>query len=329
MKLIRPALALTLALTILVAPLVAPAQPARKTARLGYLSPGDRAFRAALIKVFTDALRGYGWVEGENLVIEYRFGGDRYEVLRALASELVGLNVDLIYAASAPSAQAAKAATATIPVVFNTLNDPVRAGLVASFARPGGNLTGQAGLGPELDRKRFELLKELLPALSRVTVLVNPANPMTPQRLQEMEATVRTLKLQVHTVTAADAKELDAALRAIARARPAGLVVLEDPMLISHRDRVVEFAAQQRIPTMYTSPGWVERGGLIEYAPSQREMYRRAATYVDRILRGARPADLPIEQPATFELVINLKAAEALGLTVPQSLLLRADQVIR
>ena len=312
----------------LLAPLAAEGQQAGKVARIGFLSPGDHVVRSAGVEQFREALRGQGWVEGKNLVIEYRFGGDRYERLRVLADDLVRLKVDLIFAASAPSAQAAKEATATIPIVFTTLNDPVRAGFVASFARPGGNMTGQAGFGPELDRKRIELLKELVPSLAVATVLANPTNPMTPQRLAEIDATAQALKVQVRRVTASDAKDLDEALREMARARPAGLVVLEDPALIAHRRRIVDFVAQHRIPTVYTSPGWAEQGGLIEYTVNQREQRRRAVSYVDRILRGAKPGDLPIEQPTKFDLVINLKTAKALGLTIQPALLLRANQVI-
>jgi len=319
---------------ILATPLVGEAQPPTKTARIGYLSPGDRhdlggpGSRGWLLDVFVKALRAHGWTEGQNLLIEYRFGGERYERLRAFADELVRLNVDVIFTAGAPAAQAAKEATATIPIVFSTLNDPVRAGFVTSFARPGGNMTGQAGLGPELDRKRIELLREVVPSLSQAAVLVNPSNPMTPQRLREVEATARDLKVQMEWVRASDAKDLEEALQAIARTRPAGLIVFEDPMLIANRRRIITFAAQHRIAAIYTSSGWAEAGGLMEYAPNWRDMYLRAAAYVDRILRGAKPADLPVEQPTKFDLVINLKTAKALGLTIPPSLLLRADHVI-
>ena len=320
---------------LLVAPLAATAQqPPTKTARVGYLSPGDRypvggpGSRGWLLNVFMEGLRAHGWAEGQNLVIEYRFGGERYERLRALADELVRLKVDVIFAAGAPAAQAAKEATSTIPVVFSTLNDPVRAGFVTSFAHPGGNMTGQAGFGPELDRKRVELLKEVVPSISRAAVLVNPSNPMTPQRLTEVEATARDLKVQVGWMKASDAKELEEAFQAIVRARPAGLIVFEDPMLIANRRRIVAFAAQQRIATIYTSSGWAEAGGLMEHAPNWRDMYLRAAAYVDRILRGAKPSELPVEQPTKFELVINLKTAKALGLSIPKTVLFRADRVI-
>jgi putative ABC transport system substrate-binding protein len=261
-------------------------------------------------------------------VIEYRYGGEDYERLRALAKELVRLKVDVILAASAPSAQAAKEATAATPIVFVTGNDPVRAGFVASFARPGGNMTGQAGLGPELDRKRIELLKTMVPTLSAAALLVNPTNPMTAQRLPGFVATAQELKIDVRTVGASDGKQLDAALREIGRAGTAGLIVLEDPTLIAYRKRIIDFVAQHRVPTMYTSHGWEEQGVLMEYTPDTRELYSRAAIYVDRILRGAKPGDLPVEQPTKFEFVINLKTAKALGLTIPQTLLLQASQLI-
>jgi putative ABC transport system substrate-binding protein len=302
---------------------VAEAQP--KVARIGYLGHGGLGPSG---EAFKEALRGRGWVEGQNLLIEYRFGGDQYDRLRTLATELVDLKVDVIVAPSAPTAKAAKEATRTIPVVFHTLNDPVRAGLVTSFARPGGNLTGNAGLGPELDRKRMELLKELIPSIGLITVLVNPANPMTPTRLTVIDDTARALKVRVQIVRVSDLNGLDGALGAMGRARPAGLIVFEDPMFSAHRSRIIDFAAQQRLPVVYTQSGWAAQGGLIEYAPNQPEMYRQLAVYVDRILRGARPADLPVEQPTKYEMIVNLKTARNLGLTVPPALLLRADQVI-
>jgi putative ABC transport system substrate-binding protein len=278
--------------------------------------------------VLTETLRGHGWIEGRNLSIEYRFGGERYERLRALADELVRLKVDLIFAASAPSAQAAKEASSTIPIVFSTLNDPVRAGLGASLALPGANMTGQAGLGTELDRKRLELLQELVPSLSRATVLINPSNPMTRQRLSEILAAAKALKIHLHQVTASDAKELNKAFQELARVRPAALIVVEEPVLIVHGRLIVDFVAAHRIVTIYGSQGWAEQGGLIEYAASLRELLVRAAGYVDRILRGAKPADLPIEQPTKFDLVINMKTAKAIGITIPPPVLLRADRLI-
>jgi putative ABC transport system substrate-binding protein len=313
---------------LLVTPGAATAQTPKKMARVGLLSPGDAKTRAFAVDAVRKTLHAHGWVEGDNLVIEYRYAGDDYDRLRALAKELVRLKVDVILAASAPAARAAKEATTTTPIVFVTGNDPVRAGFVASFARPGGNMTGQAGLGPELDRKRLELLKAVLPSLAAAALLVNPTNPMTAQRLPEFEATARALKIDVRTVGASDAKQLDAALHEIRRGVTAGVIVLEDPILIAHRNRIIDFMAQYQVPTMYTSSGWAEQGGLMEYAPDLPEMYSRAATYVDRVLRGAKPGDLPVEQPTKFQLVINLKTARALGLTIPQSVLLQADQII-
>ena len=322
----RIGLAVALTFSLIFSETVAEAQPAAKLYSVGYLTPGERLSPRG--EAFRESLRGRGWVEGQNLVIVYRFGGEQYERLRALAADLVNLKVDVIFAASAPAAQAAKEATTTIPIVFHTLNDPVRVGLVASFARPGGNLSGNAGLGPELDQKRFELLKELVPSLSRAAVLVNPANPVTAQRLDVIKQAARALKVDVRVITASDAKGLEEVLQTMARTKPAGLIVFEDPVFTLESSRIIEFAARHRVPVVYTQSGHAVRGGLIEYAPNQREMYRQAVLYVDKILKGAKPADLPVEQPTKFELVINLKTAKALGLTIPPSVLGRADQLI-
>jgi putative tryptophan/tyrosine transport system substrate-binding protein len=304
----------------------AEAQQTPTTARVGYLSTGVSL--SALGEAFKAGLREHGWIEGQNLVIEYRFGGDEYRRLSALAADLVRLKVDVIYASSAPAAQAAKAATSTLPIVFHTLNDPVRAGFVASLARPGGNLTGNAGLGPDLDRKRIEILKEVAPALISVTALVNPENPMTPHRMEVIREAGRMLKVSIRVMAASDAKGLDASLQVMAQSRPEGVIVFEDPVFFRYRSQIIEFAQRHKVLMICTQSGWAERGCLLEYAPDQRQMTRQAAAYVDRILRGARPADLPVEQPTKFALVINLKTAKALGLTTPSSLLLQADQVI-
>ena len=303
------------------------AQP--KVARLGYLSTGQLdAGRRWLVDAFKAALRERGWVEGDNLTIDYRFGGDDYERLRVHAADLVRLNADVLFANSAPAARAAKEATATVPIVFVTLNDPVRAGWVASLARPGGNMTGHAGLGPELDRKRMEFLKAAVASPDTVILLANPSNPMTAPRLAEQELTARALKMPVRVMTASDARGLDHALDELSRIRVAGLVVLDDPVFVFRQRHIIAFVAKHRIPTIYALPEAAEQGGLIGYGPSLREMHREAGIYVDRILKGARPADLPVSQPTRFELVINLKTANALGLTLPQSLLGRADKVI-
>ena len=312
-------------LSLLTTPGAAHAQ-AGKVARIVVLSPGEKPTR--FLDVFRQALRERGWVEGENLKLEVRLGGEDYTRLRALADEAVRTNPDVIVAASAPAAQAAKAATTTIPVVFHTLNDPVRTGLVASFGRPGGNLTGNAGLGPELDRKRLELLKEVVPGLTRVAVLLNPGNLMTPPRVMETEESARVLKVEVSVLKASSGGELDRALEAIGKSRPGGVVLFDDPIFFFHRTRIIAAMAKYQIPAVYSQWGWVQQGAFMEYAPNQLEMYRQVASYVDRILRGTKPADLPIEQPTKFELAINVKTAKALGLTIPQTLLQRADQLI-
>jgi putative ABC transport system substrate-binding protein len=303
----------------------AEAQQAIVRARIGYLASGQGLGPRG--EIFRDELRSLGWAEGENLVIEYRFAGDEYAGLRNLASDLVRLKVDVIFAASAPAAQASKQATTTIPIVFHTLNDPVQAGFVESLARPGSNLTGNAGLGPELDQKRIGLLTELLPSLTSAAVLVNPTNPMTRQRLRVIEETSRALNLQTRVIAVSDPIEFARVFETIAR-NPAGLVVFEDPTFSRYRSRIIDLANKHRVVTLYTQSGWAQEGGLIEYAPNQDAMFRQAAGYVNRILRGAKPSDLPVEQPTKFELVINMKTAKALGLTIPPSLLLRADQVI-
>jgi putative tryptophan/tyrosine transport system substrate-binding protein len=307
-------------------PIEAAAQQVAKPAVLGFLAPGERLSDNG--RVFRDALRAHGWVEGRNLIIEFRFGGEQYERLRAFAAEFVQLKVDAIFALSAPAARAAKEATTVIPIVFHTLNDPVRAGLVASLGRPAGNLTGNAGPGPEFDQKRVELLKELVPSLSRLMVLVNPSNPMTPPRLEVIEQAGRALKIEVQIAAVSSTKILNETLQTMGRTKPEGLIVLDDPVFSFQRSRIIEAAARHQVPVVYTQSGHAAQGGLLEYAPNQSEMYRQAAAYVDRILRGAKPADLPVEQPTKFDLMINLKTARALGLAIPPSLLLRADQVI-
>jgi len=300
-----------LGLGVAVGPRAAAAQSAAKVARVGYLASGRSPAGDPLAEAFRAALRERGWTEGENLIIERRVAEGQYERLRGLAEELVRLKVGVIFAPSAPAAQAAKEATAAIPIVFHVLYDPVRAGLVRSLARPGGNLTGNAGLGLELDRKRIELLKEVVPSLSSATVLQNPSNPMTPSRQQETEEAAQALKVKLRVVTAPDAKALDQALEVVAAGRPEALIVFDDPMFRLHRRRIIEVAKRHRIPAIFSQAGWAEEGGLLEYAPDQREMFRQAAVYVDRILRGARPGDLPIEQPTKFELVINRASRES------------------
>lgn len=269
-----------------------------------------------------------GWIEGRNLAFELRFAEGNLDRLPQLADELVRANVDVIVTGSSRGAVAVKNATSTLPIVMVIIGDPVHVGLVASLARPGGNLTGVAALGQILNVKRLELLKEALPAVRRVAVLTNPASPYTEPFIGESEAGARALGLEVKVVEARDPGELDKAFEAIVDARADALMVLPDPIFITHRRRILELTTEYRLPSTFGERGSVQAGGLMFYGASLPDMYRRAAIYVDKILKGAKPADLPVEQPTTFELAINLKAAKALGLDVPATLLARVDELI-
>jgi putative ABC transport system substrate-binding protein len=314
---------------IVVAPLAAEAQQTAKVARIGYLS-NDLAGSPHLPEAFRQGLRDLGYVEGRNVVIEYRDVEGKLERYPALAAELVALKVDVIVALGYPGTLAAKNATNTIPIIMVAVADPVRIGLIASLVRPGGNITGLTLLaGTEIVGKHLELLKEAVPNLSRVAVLWNPANPMHVLRLREVEVAGRSLRVQLQILKAQGPEEFDSAFAAMTRERAGALYVVGDPMLRQHRRRLAELAAKSRLPAVYELKDHVEAGGLMAYGPSILDMYWRAATYVDKILKGAKPADLPVEQPTKFELVINMKTAKALGLTIPQSLLLRADQIIQ
>jgi putative ABC transport system substrate-binding protein len=269
-----------------------------------------------------------GWVEGRNLAFELRFAEGELDRLPQLAAELVRVKVDVIVTGSNPGALAAKSATTTIPIVMVTTGDPVQGGLVASLARPGGNVTGVTALGQVLNVKRLELLKEAVPSVKRIAVLTNPASPYTEPFLQESEATARGLGVEVRVLEARGPDDLEKAFEAIINERAEGLMVLVDIMFITHRRRIVELAAKNRLPSIFGERGSVHAGGLMFYGANLPDMYRRAATYVDKILKGVKPADLPVEQPTTFELAINLKTAKALGLDVPWFLQQRADEVI-
>jgi putative ABC transport system substrate-binding protein len=269
-----------------------------------------------------------GYVEGQNILIEGRYYGDRTERLPALAAELVRLNVDVIVAGAPPAPEAAQRATSTIPIVMASHADPVGSGLVVSLARPGRNVTGLSALSPELVGKRLQLLKEAVPRISRVAVLSNPTIPSHALELREAEVAARSLKVQLQVLQARAPSDFASAFSAMTKDRAGGLIALGGSMFFAHRTRIVELAAQSRLPAMYGVKEYAEAGGLMTYGVNLRESFRRAATYVDRILKGAKPGDLPIEQPTKFEFVVNLKTATALGLTIPPSLLLRADQVI-
>jgi putative ABC transport system substrate-binding protein len=268
-------------------------------------------------------------VEGQNIAIEFRWAEGQYDRLPGLAAELVRLRVNVIVAAGAPAVQAAKQATETIPIVMVNVSDPVAAGFVASLARPGGNITGLSLMLPELVGKQLEMLKEVVPKISRVALLWNPASAGNAPQLRQAQDAARALGVRLQPLEARDPSEIDKAFAAITTERAGGVIVLTDTMLQNHRTRIADHAARRRLPTVSGVSGHAEAGGLLAYGPSIYDGLRRAATYVDKILKGAKPGDLPVEQPTKFELVINLKAAKALGLTIPQSVLGRADEVIQ
>jgi putative tryptophan/tyrosine transport system substrate-binding protein len=306
----------------------AEAQQSGKPARIGRLSPSLAETDTPLLEAFRTGMHELGWIEGQTFTIEDRFAEGNPDRLPKLAADLVRQRVDVILAGSHPGALAAKNTTTTIPIVMVTTADPVAGGLVPNFARPDGNLTGVTGLGQVLSAKRLEVLKAALPGLSRVAVLVNPASAYTAAFLKERQVIARELGLQLWVFEADGPERLKTAFSAMARGRTRGLMVLTDIMFITHRRAVIDLATSHRRPAVYGEREYVNDGGLMSYGANLEDMYRRAAFYVDKILKGARPADLPIEQPTKFELVINLKTARALGLTIPPSLLQRADQVI-
>lgn len=315
------------------APLAAQAQQVERVYRIGYLSIGSASTTYTRpIEAFRQGLHELGWVEGRNLIIEFRFAEGQAERLPALADELVRLKVDLIVASPTPSAMAAKQATRTIPIVGMSLTEPVAVGLVPSLARPGGNVTGITyGVDTEIFGKQLQLLKEVIPNVRRVAVLSNPASggPSQPLRMESVKSAARSLGLPLQILEVREPGDFDAAFAAMVTARAGALLVSGDAMFFVHRTRLSDLAMRNRLPSMSTQSQWVDAGGLMSYAPSFPNLWHRTATYVDKILRGAKPADLPIEQPTKFELVINLKTAKALGLTIPPAVLARADEVIQ
>jgi len=315
-----------LAAFLMAAPLGAEAQEAGRVFRIGSLSP---AGSPALEEVFLDAMRGLGYVEGRNLIVERRYADNHLERLPALAAELASLKVDVILATGTVAPLAARKSTTTIPIVIWSTGDPVGSGIASSLARPGGNATGLTIDSPELASKRLQLLKEMVPGLARVAVIWNAANPYAAVVLKETQQAARLLGIAVESIEVRSPLDFDGAFGALVKARPNGLVVVEDPLTFSERGRIVNFAATNRLPAMYGMKEFVSAGGLIAYGPDYPDLLRRAAAFVDKILKGAKPGDLPIEQPTKFGLVINLNTATALNLTVPQSLLLRTDEVIR
>jgi len=311
-------------------PLAARAQQTANVRRVGWLSPGSRASDENFLASFRDGLRDLGWVVGQNVAIEPRWAEGRFERLPDLAAELVQLKVDVIIANVTQASLAAKRSTRTIPIVMVGVGDPLGSGLVDSLARPGGNVTGPSSMLAEASAKQLALLKETVPNASPVAVLRNPANPVwQASALRETQAAAQALGLRLQLLEASGPDELEDAFAAMTRERAGALFVPADIIFVRHARRMAELAAAHRLPGMFGFKEHVEAGGLMSYAASFAVMFRHAATFADKILRGANPADLPVEQPTKFELVINLKTAKALGLAVPQSVLLRADEVIQ
>jgi putative ABC transport system substrate-binding protein len=304
-------------------------QPAKKIPRVAFLSLNWLTVQKDRVEAFREALRKLGYIDGQNITVDYRFADNDAERMAKLVAELVHLNVDVIVTSGSSATRPAKEATTTIPIVMMSDNDPVASGFVASLARPGGNITGLTNVSGDLGDKRLELLKEIIPKLSRVAVFRDLTNVTEGIGLDEIEPTARVLKIQTQRFELAKVQDFDGQFQAITKWRPGGLMITGGPLMNGHRKRIVEFADKNRLPAMYQRDEFVEAGGLVSYATSFIDLSRRAATYVDKILKGAKPADLPVEQPKTFELIINLKTAKQIGLTIPANVLARADRVIR
>jgi len=315
-------------LVAVAAPLGAEAQSAGRVHRIGFLGNTTPALEANLVGPFREGLRELGYAEGQNIVIEYRWAEGQYERFPALSAELLTQRVEVIVTAGTPAALAVKKATTSVPLVMVAVGDPVVTGLVVSLARPGGNITGLTSTAEETEGKRLELLREVIPQLSHVAVFWNPENPILLAQLKEIRAAAQIFGMKVQVLEARTPGELEKTFKAIVRERPGALLVMGDRLFLHNRQRIIDFATKQRLPVVPVHPELVEAGGLMSFGASYPGMHRRAAYFVDRILKGAKAADLPVERPTKFELVINLKTAKALGLTIPPSLLLRADQVI-
>jgi putative ABC transport system substrate-binding protein len=319
---------LVAAMLLVTAGLVEAQQPT-KIPRIGFLTAGSSSTIPARIDAFRQGLRELGYVEDKNIVIEWRFGEGKLDRLPALVAELVRLKVDVILSAGAAVTRPAKDATRTIPIVMAQDTDPVGNGFVASLARPGGNITGLSSYSAELNGKRLELLKEIVPKLSRLAVIGESTYPGNAQSLKETELAAGALKVQLQYLDVLDPKDIETAFRDTSKGRADGVLLLQSAVLNSQRKQTAELATKSRLPAIYYAPEFLDAGGLMSYAASITDLYRRAATYVDKILKGAKPADLPVEQPKKFELIISLKAAKQIGLTIPPNVLVRADQVIK
>jgi len=312
----------------LAAPFAVRAQQQR-VYRIGFLGNSTAALEANLVGPFREGLRDLGYIEGRNIFIEYRWAEGKYERFPELIAELVALNVDIIVTAGTPAALAVKRAMVRIPLVMAAVGDPVGSGLVESLARPGGNFTGLTAIAPDLEGKRLELLREVVPKVSHVSFLLNPDNALTVASEKQAREAAKVLHVDVQFVGVREDSHFNQAFDTIAKERPDAFIVLADRVFLHKRARIVDFAARNRVPAVYPYRELVEAGGLMSFGPNYADMHRRAATYVDKILKGAKPGNLPVEQPTKFELIINLKPAKALGLTIPQSLVLRADEVIQ
>jgi ABC-type uncharacterized transport system substrate-binding protein len=307
----------------------AEAQQQTKIPRIGDLGGGSPSSYPARIEAFRQGLRELGYIEGKNIVVEYRYAEGKADREREIAAELAYMKVDVIVTTGPTVTRAAKEATVTIPIVMALDTDPVGNGFVASLARPGGNITGLSTLAPELSGKQLELLKEIVPKLSHVTVIGISTEPGNAQRLKELELAAGALKVKLQYLDVRSSKDIETAFQAAANGRADGVVMLGSAVFNTHRKQIVELAVKSRLPAAYTRPEYVEDGGLMTYGPSINDLFRRAATYMDKILKGAKPADLPVEQPIKFEFIVNLKAAKQIGLTIPPNVLARADKVIR
>jgi putative tryptophan/tyrosine transport system substrate-binding protein len=314
--------------TALAWPLQARAQLPRTMYRVGFLGNSTAALEANLIEPFRQGLRDLGYEEGRNITIEYRWAEGKYERLPALIAELVALNLDVMVTAGTPATLAVKKAALSVPLVMAAIGDPVGIGVVPSLARPAGNITGLSAMAPDLEGKRLQLLGEVVTGLSHVAVMWNPLNAFQKISISQLNTAGETLKIKVQPVAVRVAEDLDAAFATLVKDKPKALIILADRIFLHNRVRLMDFATQNRLPGVYAYRELVEAGGLMSFGPSYEDMHRRAATYVDKILKGAKPADLPIEQPTRFNLLINRRAAKALGLTIPPSILARADEVI-
>jgi putative tryptophan/tyrosine transport system substrate-binding protein len=321
--------ALVVATAVLYTAVLAEAQQAGKVSRIGVLISGSPANTARSVEVFQQGLREHGYVEGKNIILEYRYAAGRPETLPERVEELIRLKVDVIVTDTSNAIQAAKDATKTIPVVFTTANDPVGDGQVSSLARPGGNVTGFSILALDLNGKRLELLKEVFPKLTRVAFLTRIDSAIGEQRFKEAEVAAKGLGLRLQPLAAKGTDDLDSAFDAVKRASAQAVIVHPSTFAAINRARIIDLAAKNRLPAIYPSNTYAEAGGLMSYGPDLVDNYRRAATYVDKILKGAKPSELPVEQPKKFEFIINLKAAKQIGLTIPPNVLARADRVIK